>query len=259
MQPSAPPRTSMPQRDHYSYKVYADPAMASRFDDLRFAGPIGQLVADSQARVLLSFAGPIDGREVLDVGTGTGRAAIILAASGARVTGIDASDEMLRVGRQRAAARAVTVTFASGDAHAIPFNERSFDVVVSLRVLMHTPDWRQCLAELCRVTRERVVIDFPARWSAAALQAVTRRARARLGSGVEAYRVFGEREIAGELAKHGFRVEAIDRQFVLPIALHKAVGSRAVTERIEGVLRSAGLLRVFGSPVTVMARRCASS
>ena len=40
-----------------------------------------------------------------------------------------------------------------GDAHALDFPDRSFDVVVSLRVLMHTPNWRRCLAELCRVGR----------------------------------------------------------------------------------------------------------
>jgi SAM-dependent methyltransferase len=256
--PLATGRAASP-RDHYSYTLYADPEMANRFDDLRFAGPIGELVAESQARVLLAFAGPLAGRTVIDVGTGTGRAAIALAARGAAVTGIDASDAMLRVGRERAAAREVDVTFAAGDAHAIPYPDRSFDVAVSLRVLMHTPDWRACLAELCRVARERIVIDFPARGSAAAIQALGRRLLARSGANVEAYRVFGERQVAAALAGHGFRVEAIDRQFVLPIALHKKIGSRAGTERVERALRSIGLLREFGTPVTMMARRCASS
>ena len=53
--------------------------MASGFDQLRFGGPIGQLVAEEQERVLLDFAGDVAGRDVLDVGTGTGRAAFILA------------------------------------------------------------------------------------------------------------------------------------------------------------------------------------
>jgi len=256
--PLATGRAASP-RGHYSYTVYADAEMANRFDDLRFAGPIGELVAESQARALLAFVGPIAGRRVLDVGTGTGRAAIALASEGALVTGIDASEAMLRVARERAAAREVEVTFAAGDAHAIPYPDQSFDVAVSLRVLMHAPDWRVCLAELCRVARDRVVIDFPARGSAAAIQAFGRRLLARTGANVEAYRVLGERQVAAECARHGYRVEAIDRQFVLPIALHKKIGSRAGTERLEGALRSIGLLRAFGSPVTMMARRCASS
>jgi hypothetical protein len=51
----------------------------------------------------------------------------------------------------------------------------------------------------------------------------------------------------------------VHRQFVLPSALHKRLGSRALTERIEGGLASVGLLRLLGSPVTVLAERCASS
>jgi hypothetical protein len=42
-----------PAGDHYSYAVYADPATAQTFDDRRFGGPIGELVAGTQARVLL--------------------------------------------------------------------------------------------------------------------------------------------------------------------------------------------------------------
>ena len=244
---------------HYSYTLYADPAMAERFEQVRFGGPIGALLAESQERVLAGYAGPLDGRRALDVGTGSGRAAIALAARGALVTGVDASAEMLRVARARAADRGVTVTFAPADAHALPFADRSFDVAVCLRVLMHTPDWRRCVAELCRVSGSRVIIDYPALFSAAALQAAGRRAAAALGARVEAYRVLTERAVEAELRRHGFEVARAHRQFVLPIALHKRLGSRRTTERIEGALARAGLLRLAGSPVTLMAERCASS
>ena len=119
-----------------------------------------------------------------------GRAALGLARRGARVTGVDASAEMLRVARARAAAGGVDVTFDVGDAHRLAFADRAFHAAVSLRVLMHTPDWRQCLAELCRVADERVVFDYPAALSAAALQAVQPpRCWPRAGRPVEAYRV----------------------------------------------------------------------
>ncbi len=42
--------------DHYSYSVYADPAMAEAFDALRFSGPIGRLLAETQERVIASFS-----------------------------------------------------------------------------------------------------------------------------------------------------------------------------------------------------------
>jgi len=89
--------------DHYSYSAYADPVMARDFDQKRFSGPIGELIAKSQARVLANMVGRIKDREMLDVGTGTGRAALILALGGAKVTAVDASEEMLAIARQRAA------------------------------------------------------------------------------------------------------------------------------------------------------------
>ena len=248
---------SAPRSEHYSYAVYADPAMAASFEGRRFSGPIGQLIATSQEAVIARFLAPIGGRTILDVGTGTGRAAIALARRGAVVTGVDASMEMLAVARTRAADQHVDVSFIHGDAHGLAFDDGAFDAVVCLRVLMHTPDWRQSLAELCRVAERHVVFDYPALLSAAAIQAVSRRAAARLGMRVESYRVFSDRAIHQALSANGFQISDVHRQFALPIALHKRVNSAAVTARVEGMLARAGLTRVVGSPVTVVAERCA--
>ena len=79
-------------RDHYSYDYYADPAMARTFEERRFGGPIGQIVAAEQARVLANMIGRIQDRTILDVGTGTGRAALLLARGAARVTAIAATE-----------------------------------------------------------------------------------------------------------------------------------------------------------------------
>lgn len=246
-------------RDHYSYRVYADPVAAQTFDDRRFGGPIGEIVAGTQARILSEFLAPSRGRTILDVGTGTGRAALSLARGGADVTGIDASEEMLAVARSRAASEGVNIRFHVGDAHALHFADRSVDAAVSLRVLMHTPDWRRCVAELCRVARELVVVDYPAASSMALAESIVRRVTHAAGARTEPYRVLTDRAVAAAFDTCGFRVRARHRQFVLPIALHKAVGSSRFTERSERVLDRAGLLNLFGSPVTLVAERCASS
>jgi ubiquinone/menaquinone biosynthesis C-methylase UbiE len=246
-------------QSHYSYSAYADPAMARTFDDRRFSGPIGSLVAASQAKVLLEFAGPLAGRSVLDVGTGTGRAAILLTRAGAQVTGVDASEEMLAVARTRSADEGLNVTFNPGDAHALAFGDRSFDVAVSLRVLMHTPEWRRCLSELCRVSRERVIVDYPSIRSVALIESLYRRMSYAAGAKTEPYRVLSFTAIERELAAGGFQVSAVHRQFVLPIAVHKIMASARATEAIESPLARLGLLRLFGSPVTLLAKRCASS
>lgn len=247
------------QSDHYSYVVYADAEMAAGFDRLRFGGPIGTLLLEEQERVLHDFLGDVANTHVIDVGTGTGRAGLALARRGARVTGLDASAEMLDAARKRAADLGLTMTCEQGDAHTLRFPSRAFDHAVSLRVLMHTPDWRRCVGELCRVTRHRIVIDFPALVSAAALQAFMRRAAQGGGRPVEAYRVLSVREVRRELARHGFRVRRVHRQFALPIAFHKLIGSRRFTVAVERALAGVGVVRLIGSPVTIMAERCESS
>jgi ubiquinone/menaquinone biosynthesis C-methylase UbiE len=247
-----------PAPEHYSYSAYADPAMARTFDSRRFSGPIGELIAKSQARVLANMAGRIQDRKMLDVGTGTGRAAFILALGGAKVTAVDASEEMLAIARERAAEQSLKITFLRGDAHQLDFADRSFDAVVSFRMLMHTPRWTQCVAELCRVAERLVIADYPSATSVALFESLTRRATHALGAKTEPYRVLTPGAIAKAFDRNGFRIRSVHRQFVLPIAFHKAIGSRRFTLWTENVLDHAGLLKRFGSPVTFVAERCAS-
>src|SRR5262245_65515239 len=75
--------SSAPSGSHYSYTIYADKEMARSFEERRFGGPIGELVASTQARVLANMVGRIKDRPILDVATGTGRAALLMARGGA--------------------------------------------------------------------------------------------------------------------------------------------------------------------------------
>ncbi len=242
---------------HYSYAAYADPAMARSFEERRFGGPIGELLAATQARVLANMVGRIQDRPILDVATGTGRAALLMARGGADVTAVDASEQMLQEARKRAAEERAQIDFKRGDAHALQFQNRDFDVVICLRLLMHAPDWRKVMSELCRVAERLVIFDYPAASSVALFESIWRRAVHAMGVKTEAYRVISDRAIREALARSGFRVRSVHRQFVLPIAVHRLIGSRRFTIRLEGFLDRLGLLKRFGSPVTVVAERCA--
>jgi 2-polyprenyl-3-methyl-5-hydroxy-6-metoxy-1,4-benzoquinol methylase len=244
---------------HYSYSLYADPATARSFDRKRFSGPIGELVAATQSRVVANFVGRIHDRTILDVGTGTGRAALMLARGGASVTAVDASEQMLAIARKRAADQGANIRFLIGDAHTLDFPDRSFDVAVCLRVLMHAPKWKLCVNELCRVADRLVIVDYPSKRSVAWLESKARAVMHALGLKTEPYRVLSHAEVVESFTKAGFRVRSVHRQFVLPIAFHKMIRSRRTTARIESILDRTGVLRIFGSPVTLVAERCVIS
>ena len=86
--------------------------------------------------------------------------------------------------------------------------------------------------------------------------AIARRLTHALGARTEPYRVLSDLAVARELRKGGFQVRKVHRQFVLPIALHKAIGSARVTSWSRTLSERSGLLRLFGSPVTLVAERC---
>lgn len=243
--------TAGPGREHYSYTHWAKRDVAAIFDEKRFGHPIGQHTAATQEALLIDALAPLNGKHVLDVATGTGRAALALAKRGAVVTGIDASAEMLAIARQRAEEAGLSVQFQSGDAHDLPFADRSFDAAVTWRLLMHTPQWRKCIDELCRVARSRVVLDYPKLGSFAICHVTTRRLRKH----AVPYRVFSERTIRNALRANGFHVVTVHRQFVLPGGFYRKIGSLTFALAMERGLRMFGLLRLMGTPVTVVAER----
>jgi SAM-dependent methyltransferase len=101
------------------------------------------------------------GERVLDVGCGTGNAALLAAQAGAQVVGVDPAARLLDVARDRAAAEQLAVTFLPGDAAAIPLDDTSADAVVSVFAVIFAPDPEAAAAELARVLAPggRIVIS----------------------------------------------------------------------------------------------------
>jgi ubiquinone/menaquinone biosynthesis C-methylase UbiE len=96
------------------------------------------------------------GRRILDVGCGTGDDAREMArhvCENGRIVGVDNSQAMIDIARQRAEGTGISVEFHAADALALPFETGSFDGACADRSLMHVPDARRALAEMARVTR----------------------------------------------------------------------------------------------------------
>ncbi len=95
---------------------------------------------------------------ILDVGTGTGFLALILAELGHDVVGLDISKAMLRVARRKAERKGLNIKFVLGDAENLPFENESFDAVICRHLVWTLPNPNLALAEWARVARERVVV-----------------------------------------------------------------------------------------------------
>jgi len=93
------------------------------------------------------------GMDVLDVACGTGNATIPAARAGARVTGLDFAPALLEIARERCADAMVEIDFVEGDAQELPFDDASFDRVVSVFGHMFAPDHRRTADEMKRVLR----------------------------------------------------------------------------------------------------------
>jgi SAM-dependent methyltransferase len=93
------------------------------------------------------------GDDVIDVACGTGNAALRAAQAGATVVGVDLTPELLDEGARLAEQIGVEVRWVEGDAEALPVEDASFDVVVSVFGCMFAPRHRIAAAELARVLR----------------------------------------------------------------------------------------------------------
>jgi SAM-dependent methyltransferase len=101
-----------------------------------------------------------EGQDVLDIGTGSGNVAIRAAERGARVTGSDITTEMFEAARARAAEAGVEVEWVEGDAADLPFDDDSFDQVLSVFGWMFAPRHQDAADELVRVCRPGGVIGL---------------------------------------------------------------------------------------------------
>lgn len=90
---------------------------------------------------------------VLDVACGTGNAALLAAAAGAVVVGVDSSERLVAVARRRAAETGLSAEFLVGDALALPVADASYDVVLSVFGVIFAAEPARAIGEIARVLR----------------------------------------------------------------------------------------------------------
>ena len=110
-----------------------------------FLLPIGERLVDA--------AGIGPGTRVLDVASGPGNAAVPAARRGASVTASDLTPQLLQAGSQRPEAAGLDLEWVEADAEHLPFDDASYDVVMSAIGVMFAPHHQAAADELVRVCR----------------------------------------------------------------------------------------------------------
>lgn len=102
--------------------------------------------------------GNVEGKRILDIGSGHGNCALNLAKRGAIVTSIDISTELIAGCKQRAITNGLHVDFRVMNACELDFDDETFDFVVSFVAIHHMPDLRQFYLEAHRVLKREGTI-----------------------------------------------------------------------------------------------------
>lgn len=212
----------------------------------RFGNSVGQWMLRAQEEALLKL---LDNEcaTVLDVGGGHGQVAIPLAKHERSVTVVGSSP----VCAQRLAPfiESGTISFKTGNLIDLPYQDKSFALATSFRLISHCTNWRTLVAELCRVSDHAVIIDYPVWLSVNILTPIFFFLKRKIEGNTRTYRMFSTWELKREFNKHGFKLEQNYKLFVWPMALHRLLKSIPVSKKLEAPPRLLGITRIFGSPV----------
>jgi ubiquinone/menaquinone biosynthesis C-methylase UbiE len=219
----------------------------------RFAGPAGQYLLSVQGRAVTAALEGLKPGTALDVGGGHGQLVELLRSLGWRVTvhGTDpACEHNLRELHGRR-----DCDFLLGPLSPLPAADRSFDLVIAVRLLPHVDAWPGLLAEMCRVARQAVVVDYPSKSGLNALTPLLFGLKKSMEGNTRTYTSFTRRQIATELARHGFCYKKEMKQFFLPMAIHRLGQGSAVLRCAEAACRLLGLTALAGSPIILRGDR----
>jgi ubiquinone/menaquinone biosynthesis C-methylase UbiE len=133
---------------------------ASYWDEVYREGDLQSVIYQQRQSAVLDYvdaANLAPGARVLEIGCGAGHLTTRLAERRLQVSAVDASPGMVELASRQAeqAGYGAAVSFAQADAHALPFDSASFDLVVAVGVVpwLHSPG--QAVAEMARVLKPR--------------------------------------------------------------------------------------------------------
>jgi len=191
--------------------------------------------------------------DVLDVGGGHGQNIGIVKELGHSLTILGSDGSSTEIIQDAISNN--EITYKSGNLLALPFDDRSFDVVISYRTFSHMDQWGDFIGELSRVAKSTVIIDYPSNCSFNILYNVLFFLKKKFESNTREYNSFSSRTIEQYFEKNHFSLDSHYKQFFLPMALHRKLDIRPFSESSEKLFQLLKLTTLFGSPVIASFKR----
>lgn len=128
-------------------------AIAMKYDSW-YETPVGSFADQVETGLAFRLFTVAPGMKVLDAGCGTGNFSLKLDAMGAKVTGMDISEEMLEIARRKAAQKGKEITLCKMDLYKLDFPDETFDAVFSMAAFEFVEEPEKALDEMFRVVKK---------------------------------------------------------------------------------------------------------
>jgi len=145
------------KRKETVYKFYDN--FAKNYDEDRYTSKEQKNNDLLAKQIVFKFAKEIKNKSVLDVGCGTGRFVEFFSQRGGKVTGADTSENMLAKARKKSP----MANFVKADIFSLPFEDKTFDIVICSQVLTHLHNYKKPLIEMKRVLKDDGIIIIDVR------------------------------------------------------------------------------------------------
>jgi ubiquinone/menaquinone biosynthesis C-methylase UbiE len=223
----------------------------------RFSGETGKWFIHVQNETILKCIGDLNTASVLlDVGGGHGQLREATEKLGMRYLVLASHSDAFGHLRQRAGNRAQEAEKGLvSDLLNLALKDKSIAVVSCVRLVSHIDQWKRLIAEICRVSSEKVIIDYPPLVSSNIFYKIMFPLKKLLEGSTRTFTIFSHTEIEKVFEEQGFKLKEKAGQFFWPMVLHRKLKSVAISRILEAIAKVFGLVRLLGNPTIAVFER----
>lgn len=219
----------------------------------RFSGQTGKWFLHVQGRCVQLQSRCVGEKRVLDVGGGHGQLIPYYLAEKFKVTVFGSTGSPRECIEEYITSKAID--WVEGSLLQLPFGNKSYPLVVSIRLCAHMRNTQLWVSELCRVASDTVIIDASMWLSFNILTNILFPLKKAFEPNTREYKMFTRNALTNMFRQAGFYLDQCEKQFFFPMAFHRKLNNALQSDQIEGICKRMGATSMFGSPAIMRFRR----